>query len=91
MEDRSGLVPSREAFECPQNLTMVHQTAALHIDEGQGNQPRLIDDISCGGGHNFTSPWVTVCVVDFWAIRCFSNGVRKGDKLKQCDRSGCPT
>jgi hypothetical protein len=65
------LLPSTEAFECHQNLTIVHQTAALHIDEGQGNQSRLIDDMSRGGRDDLTPPfWVTICVANFSAIWC---------------------
>jgi hypothetical protein len=67
---RSWLLPPGEAFECHQNLTMVHQTAALHVNEGKGNQSRLIDDISRGGGPNLVSPWITVCVISVWAIWC---------------------
>lgn len=64
------LLPPGEAFERHQNLTMVHQTAALHVNEGKGNQSRLIDDISRGGGPNLAPLWIAVCVINVWAIWC---------------------
>jgi len=72
-----GRKTAHDVFRLPRhssairNLAMVHQTAAFHIDEGQGNQSCLIDDISRRGGHDLAPLfWVTILVANFFAIWC---------------------